>query len=197
MGPGQTLSDSRFLGQKHCQRTVQPPWWEPVPFWVLIFQLDNSMRTRLEEPPENSLETDCVSGCGYGYRQASVYTCVHVCVYTVTGKWGSPEILSGVQPPVTGVHDGSCQIDVLGLHRHSLRLLCSMLRQHFQWGVSALQIIILYAQSCFHHPNYRNSILMELACLEICRLWAPVSCTHTQVILLNKVSLHPSKVGAG
>ena len=149
MGPGQTLSDSRFLGQKHCQRRVQPPWWEPVPFWVLIFQLDNSMRTGLEEPPENSLETDCVYGCGYGYRQASVYTCVYMCVYTVTGKWGSPEILSGVHPPVTGVHDGSCQIDVPGLHRHSLGLLCSMLRQHFS-GESQLYKL----EFCMHKAAF-------------------------------------------
>ena len=153
--------------------------------WKIPWELDQ------RAPRKLTGDWLCVYGCVNGYRQAKC-----LCVYTVPGKWGSPEILPGVHPPVTGVHDGSCQTDVPGLHRHSLRLLCSMLRQHFQWGVSGLQIRILYAQSCFPHPNYRKSTLMELPCLEICTHWA-LCPAHTSVILLNKVSLHLSKVGAG
>ena len=133
--------------------------------WTIPSELDQ------RAPRKLTGDWVCVYGCVYGYRQAKCL-CVYVHVYTVTGKWGSPEILPGVHPPVTGVHDGSCQTDVPGLHPHSLRLLCSMLRQHFQWGVSGLQIRILYAQSCFPHPNYRKSTLMELPCLEICTHWA-------------------------
>ena len=82
MGPDQTLSDSRFSGQKHCQRRVQPPRWEPVPFWVLIFQLDNSVRIHLGEPPENSLETECVhmSVCMAIDKPVSIRVCTCVCV---------------------------------------------------------------------------------------------------------------------
>lgn len=115
MEPGQTLSDSRSSGQKHCQRRVQPPIVGSCSLLGLDLPAGQLHENSTRKPPENSLETECVyMGVCTAIDKPSVCVCTCVCIQSQANEAAQRFCQVCTLP---GVHDESCQTDVPGLHR--------------------------------------------------------------------------------